>query len=108
MNSFLKEGSRKCSIRCHEEKLQLIKLTVQVEMGCVQMTRDVQQLIAINWSEEKTTNESLQKGGCKQVEFFWSKGQRSNLLIELQGSNGMRSNFIVFVVWLGRFAPFAK
>ena len=27
---------------------------------------------------------------------------------QLQGSNGMRSNFIVFVVWLGRFAPFAK
>ena len=51
---------------------------------------------------------SLSLGGCKQVEFFWSKGQRSNLLIELLGSNGMRSNFIVFVVWLGRFAPFAK
>ena len=47
-------------------------------------------------------------GGCKKVEFFWSKGQRSNLLIELQRSNGMRSNFIVFVVWLGRSAPFAK
>ena len=46
-------------------------------------------------------------GSCKKVEFFWSKGQRSNLLIELQGSNGMRSNFIVFVVWLGRFAPLA-
>ena len=25
---------------------------------------------------------------------FWSKGQRLNLLIELQGSNGMRSNLI--------------
>ena len=47
-------------------------------------------------------------GGCKQVEFFWSKGQMSNLLIELQGSNGMRSNFIVFVVWLCCFAPFAS
>ena len=47
-------------------------------------------------------------GGCKWVEFFWPKGQRSNLLIELQGSNGMRSNFIVFVVCLGRFAPFVK
>ena len=46
--------------------------------------------------------------GCKYVEFFWSKGQRSDLLIKLQGSNGMRLNFIVFVVWLGRFAPFAK
>ena len=42
------------------------------------------------------------------VEVFWSKEQRSNFLIELQGSNGMRSKFIVFVVWLGRFAPFAK
>ena len=54
--------------------------------------------------------ESLRQwlGGCKWVEFFWSKWQRSNLLIELQGSNGMRSIFIVFVVWLGRFAPFAK
>ena len=53
-------------------------------------------------------NPGTTAGGCKKVEFFWSKGQRSNLLIELQGSNGMRSNFIVFVVWLGRFAPFAK
>ena len=35
-----------------------------------------------------------ERGGCKKVEFFWSKGQRSNLLIELQGSNGMRSNLI--------------
>ena len=50
----------------------------------------------------------FKEGGCKYVEFFWSKGQRSNLLIELQGSNGMRSNFIVFIVRLGRFAPFAK
>ena len=48
------------------------------------------------------------KGGCKQVEFFWSKGLRSNLLIELQGSNGMGTNFKVFVVWLGCFGPFAK
>ena len=38
---------------------------------------------------------------------FSGRKDRSNLLIELQGSNGMRSNFIVFVVWLGRFAPFA-
>ena len=37
-------------------------------------------------------------GGSKKVEFFWSKGQRSNLLFELQGLNGMRSNFIAFVV----------
>ena len=36
-------------------------------------------------------------GGCKWVEFFWSKGLRSKLLIELQGSKGMRSNFIVFL-----------
>ena len=36
----------------------------------------------------------LRLGGCKWVEFFWSKGQRSNLLIELQGSNGKRSNLI--------------
>ena len=39
---------------------------------------------------------------------FSGRKDRSNLLIELQGSNGMWSNFIVFVVWLGRFAPFAK
>ena len=50
----------------------------------------------------------FQEGGCKYFEFFRSKGQRSNLLIELLGSNGMLSTFIVFVVWLGRFAPFAK
>ena len=26
-------------------------------------------------------------GDCELVEFFWSKGQKSNFLIELQGSN---------------------
>ena len=51
---------------------------------------------------------SIQNGGCKYVKFFWSKRQRFNLLIEFQGSNGMRSNFIVFVVWVGHFASFAK
>ena len=55
-------------------------------------------------------------GGCKQVEFFWSKGQRSKLLIELQGSNGKWSlglmplglksfGLIQLVTWLNFFKP---
>ena len=37
---------------------------------------------------------STAMGGCKLVEFFWLEGQRSNLLLELQASNGVRSNLI--------------
>ena len=46
--------------------------------------------------------------GLHKEPWFRRLGQRSNLWIELQGSNGMRSNFMVFIVWLGCFAPFAK
>ena len=120
LDPFLTYNMTLSTFRYGPQKISCISILINAKVST--LMGEINQVLLSRWTEMKFLLSTASKtwvfmckaqyhgkvGGCKQVEFFWSKGQRSNLLIELLGSNGMRSNFIVFVVRLGRFAPFAK